>query len=77
MDEINDLKNEIKVLKKRKEILKNKENKRKIKKNINIIFKICLFLLFVYGVYKGYDYIKNIVPNMIENQIKEIKILKK
>lgn len=76
MDEIDDLKNEIKVLKKRIEILENNESKRKIAKNIHIIFKICLFLLFIYGAYKGYNYIKNVVPDMVENQIKEIKIIK-
>lgn len=76
MNEIDDLKNEIKVLKKRIEILESNENKRKIAKNIHIIFKICLFLLFIYGAYKGYDYLKNVVPSMVENQIKEIKVLK-
>lgn len=75
MEEVNDLKNEIKVLKKRIEILENNESKRKISKNIHAIFKICLFLLVIYSVYRGYDYVKNIVPNMIESKIKEIKII--
>ena len=77
MNDIEDLENEIEVLKKRIEILESCENKRKISKNIHAIIKICLFLLFIYGVYKGYEYIKQDVPNIIESKIKEIKILGK
>jgi len=75
MNEIDDLKQEIKVLKKRIEILETKENNRKIKKNLYIIFKICLFLLTIYGLYKGYDYVKNNIPNLIESKIKEVNII--
>ena len=77
MDDIDSLKNEIKVLKKRVEILENNENKRKITKNVRIIFKICLCLAFVYGIYRSYNYIQNIIPNMIENKVKEINIVKR
>ena len=76
MNNVEDLEQEIKILKKRIEILENIENKRKIYKNIHLIIKICLFLLIIYGIYQGYEYITKNIPNIIENQIKEINILK-
>lgn len=77
MKEIDDLQTEIKVLKKRIEILENNENKRKIAKNINRIIKICAFLLIIFGIYQGYEYVKNNIDYIIENKIKDINILKK
>ena len=77
MNDIENLKQEIKILKKRVEILESIENKRKITKNLNIIIRICLLLLIVFLVYTGYNYVTENIPNIIESKVKDINILKR
>lgn len=77
MSNVEDLEKEIILLKKRIEILERAENKRKITKYINIIIKIVVFLLFIFSVYQGYNYIVNQFPEIVENKIKETIGLKR
>ena len=71
-EEIERLEEEIELLQKRVNILENSENRRKAAKYISIIFKILMILLMCFGIWKGYDYIVNEIPNMMEEKIKSL-----
>ncbi len=72
MEEIEDLKNEIEILNKRISILERKENNRRAYKYLKLIIKVVMLLLFAYGLWRGYEYVVNELPNMIEDRIKSI-----
>ena len=76
-DVIEELEEEIDILKKRISILEGKENRRKALGYAKIIFKIVIVILFVFGIWKGYDYIVNGVPRLIENEINRLNPFKK
>ena len=76
-DVIEELEEEIDILKKRISILEGKENRRKALGYAKIIFKIVIVILFVFGICKGYDYIVNGVPRLIENEINRLNPFKK
>ncbi len=69
---IQDLEEEIMLLKKRVSILEGKENRRKAFNYFKIIIKIALFLLFLFGIWKSYDYIVNEVPKLIKNEVNNL-----
>lgn len=72
MDEIEKLKNEIKVLNKRISSLESIEHRRNAFKGIRIVIKIIIYLAIGYGIWYAYNYITNYIPNLIENGIKDI-----
>ncbi len=74
---IDDLYEEIKLLKKRINILEGKENRRKALSYMKMIIKIISFCLLLFGIWKGYDYVVNEIPNLIKNEINELNPLKK
>ena len=76
MEDIEDLKEEIDILKKRISVLEGKENRRKAYSYFKIIIKIILILLIIFGIWKGYNYIVNEIPNMINDSIKNLNPFK-
>lgn len=72
MNELAELKNEIKTLNKRISHLENQERKRSAFKRIRLIFKILMILALIYGVWYAYDYVTNSIPNQIKNGITEL-----
>ena len=74
---VQELEEEIEVLKKRVSILEKKENRRTSFKYLKIIIKVILLLLFAYIIWRGYDYVTHEIPNILNNKIKEINPFKK
>lgn len=74
---IEELEEEISLLKKRISILEGKENRRKAFSYAKIIVKIVLIGLFLFGIWKGYDYIVNEIPQLIQNEINDLNPFKK
>ncbi len=66
---IENLEEEIILLKKRISILEGKENRRKAYSYFKIIIKIVFFFLLVFSIWKGYDYVVNEVPDLIKDEI--------
>ncbi len=75
--EIERLEEEILVLQKRISVLEGKENRRKAFGYIKLIGKIISICLIVFGIWKGYDYVVNGIPQLIEDKISNINIFKK
>ncbi len=71
-DEIENLEEEIELLKKRISILEKSENRRRAAKYLSIIFKILMILIVCFGIWKAYDYVVNGIPNMMEEKIKSL-----
>ena len=74
--EIGELQEEIDLLKERINILEKKERNRKTYAYIKIAFRIILLFASIYGVLKGYQYIVNELPQIIENKVKELNPIK-
>lgn len=72
MDEVESLKDEIKVLNKRISILEGNERRRKFFGRIKFIVKIITLAAFCYGVWYAYDYITKEIPKKIENGITDL-----
>lgn len=71
-DEIDDLREEVELLKRRISLLEKRENSRKAFTYAKLIFKIVLVCALVFAVWKGYDYIVKKVPKLIDDRIKSI-----
>lgn len=76
-EEILELKEEINLLTRKVEILEKKENNRKAFGYLKILIKIILVGALSFGVYWGYKYLINELPNIIEEKIKDLNPLKK
>ena len=76
-NDIEKLEKEIILLKKRISILEGKENRRKAFGYMKIIGKILFIVLFAIGVWKGYDYVVNGIPKLIENKVSDLNPFKK
>lgn len=74
--EIEELKEEISYLKKRVENLEKIENRRKSLKYLRIIVKVIIFLLIIFMIWKGYDYLVNGLPNMLNDKIQSFNPFK-
>lgn len=70
--EIERLKKEILVLNARIKTLEGKEHRRSIFKSIKFLFSIAIIGLVAFGIWKGYDYITNYIPNYLDEQIQEL-----
>ena len=75
--ELMELREEVELLTRKVEILEKKENHRKAYAYIKILAKILLTLAIAYGVYRGYQYIVDELPNIIEEKIKDLNPLRK
>ncbi len=75
--EVEKLKSEIELLKKRINSLEGRENRRRAFKYFKMIIKICLIGLILFGIWRGYDYMVNGIPNIIEEKISDLNPFKK
>ena len=76
-DDLELLKEEVKYLKKRIEVLEKTENHRRVNRYIRAIIKILAILFLAFAVWRGYDYVVNNIPKIIEEKIKSFNPLKK
>ena len=76
-DDIETLEREIILLKKRISILEGKENRRKAWGYIKTLEKIVVVILIIFAISKGYDYVVNGIPKIIEDKVNSINIFKK
>lgn len=76
-EEIEELKEEVMLLTRKVELLEKKDNHRRAYSYAKILIKLILTLLVCFGLYLGYHYVVNELPNMIEDKIKELNPLKK
>ena len=76
MEELQELREEVELLTKKVELLESKENKRKAFSYLKILFKIILIGVCIYGVYWGYNYVVNELPNVIVDKVKDVGISK-
>ncbi len=74
-DKIDELMEEIDILSRKVEILEKKENNRKAFSYVRLLVKIIVILLSAYGIWRGYEYIVNETPKIIEEKIREINPL--
>jgi len=77
MEDIEKLEEEIIILKKRISVLERKENNRKALSYIKIIIKVILIVAFLFGIWRGYEYLVHEIPNMMEEKIKDLNPFKK
>ena len=77
MEDIEKLEKEIILLKKRISALEGKENRRKAFGYVKAIVKIVIILLIAFGIWKGYDYVVNGIPKLIENKVSDLNPFKK
>ncbi len=70
--EIEELQEEIEILKKRINNLERKENIRKAHSYFKMIIKIIIIALIVFGIWYGYNYVVNEIPNIVDDKIKSI-----
>ena len=75
--DIKELEQEIAILQKRVNNLERKENRRVAYKNIRIVLKMLFYGLIIFALWRGYDYIVNGIPDMLNNKIQEINPFKK
>ena len=75
--DIDELEEELEYLKKRVSVLEKRDNRRTGFKYLKIIFKLLFYGLIIFGIWKGYDYVVNGIPNMINNKIQEFNPFKK
>ena len=68
--ELEELRNEVKVLKERVNVIERRERNRKTRRIIAIIFKVILYAAILIAIWIGYQYITNI-PSLIGEKIKE------
>ena len=74
MEEIQELRKEVELLTKKVEVLEKKENQRKAMSYLKILFKVIAIAAIIYGVYRGYDYVVNELPNVIVDKVKNVGI---
>jgi len=75
--EIEELKEEILILKKRIEVLESNERKRKVLKIISFVIKALLYIGIVVAIWLLYDYFTtklNSIPDLINNGINNIDL---
>ena len=70
-EEILELREEVELLTRKVELLEKKENHRKAYAYLKILGKVLLTLAISYGVYWGYKYVVDELPNIIVNKVKE------
>lgn len=76
-EEILELREQINILTEKVEILEKKENHRKAYNYLKILIKVILVGALAFGVYWGYRYVVDELPNVIEEKIKDLNPLKK
>ena len=75
--EIKELKEEINLLNKRIDILEKRDNQRRALAYGKIFIKIIILGALAFAVYRGYDYVVNELPNVIEEKLNGLNPLTK
>lgn len=76
-EELEELKEEIEFLSKRIDSLEKRENRRKAFGYTKLLIRVILILVTIYGIWRGYEYVVNEIPRIMEEKIKEINPIKK
>ena len=71
MEELNELKEQVRLLEDRVYVLERQEATRKVKTWVKILFKVLLLVALVVGAFYAYNYVVDELPKLIENKIKE------
>lgn len=66
------LKKEILILNERIKVLEGKEHRRSIFKSVKFLFSILIIGIVAFGIWKGYDYVTNYIPDYLDKQIEEL-----
>ena len=74
--ELDELREEVKLLTKKVGILEKKENNRKALGYLKILFKVIMIIVVIYGAYRAYNYVVNDLPNDIVEKVKDLGISK-
>ena len=74
--EVNELREEIELLNKRINVLEKKESRRRSLTYLKALGKLLMIGALVFGVWRGYEYVVNEVPRMMEEKIKDLNPLK-
>lgn len=75
-NEIIELKEEMNILNERISALEKSNNHRKAYAYTKALIKICLILLSIYGIWRGYQYVTSELPKLVDEKIKEINPIK-
>ncbi len=73
-DELAELKNQMAIMNEKLTIFEKMEKRRKIMSIVKVIFRLIIILVSVYFGIKGYEYLKDELPNIINEKIKDIDI---
>ncbi len=74
--EVNKLKEEIELLNKRINVLEKKESRRRSLTYLKVLGKLLMIGALVFGIWRGYEYVVNEIPRMMEEKIKDLNPLK-
>ena len=75
-EEIERLNTEIVILNKRINYLEKKESKRRALFYIRLFIKIIIVGIFAFAVWKGYDYVVNGIPKIVEEKVSDLNPFK-
>ena len=76
-NEVMDLKNEIELLNERISILEKRDSRRRSLSYLKIIIKILIIGAIIFGIWRGYEYVVNEIPHMMEEKINDFNPFKK
>ena len=76
-NEVMDLKNEIELLNERISILEKRDSRRRSLSYLKIIIKILIIGAIIFGIWRGYEYVVNEIPHMMEEKINDLNPFKK
>ena len=71
MEEVIELKEQVKELEDRIYVLERKEASRKVGHLIKTLIYLLIVGGIIFGAIYGYNYVKNELPKLVENQVKE------
>jgi hypothetical protein len=73
--EIQKLRDEVKYLSRKVDILEKKEKNRVAMSYLKILIKVIVIGALSYGIYWGYRYVVNELPNVVVEKVKDLSIL--
>lgn len=73
--EIQELREEVKYLTKKIEILEKKEKNKVAISYLRVLIKVIIVGALSYGIYWGYRYVVNELPNVVVQKVKDLSII--
>ena len=70
--EVERLKKEVLILNARIKVLEGKEHRRSIFKSVKFLLGVVILSLVAFGIWRGYDYVTNYLPNYLEDKINDL-----